>query len=158
MACAPKVPSKAEDAYKAFKLIDGATAVGVNKMKFDELIQSASSELLILADIAKGTSDTLPLRYYQSALEIYKGAETIWANKVENSRWSFVPEDKIMVNADGEQVAQSNHLKVERIKYSTNKSDTYGVVSGDAIPQLWQLAKKQALVADSIVVARRPKT
>lgn len=156
-SCGRRAPSQAEGAYRAFKQIEGATDSGISKTKYDELIQNAAGELLILSDLAKATSDSLPLQYYQAAIEIYKDASMLWADEISNARWSFVPAGKFMLNSGGLRVSQRYHLSIDTIKYFSGHSDNYKVTSKDAISELWQRAIKKAHAGDSLVIARRPK-
>ena len=156
-SCGSKAPSQAEGAYRAFKQIEAATDIGVSKMKYDELIQNAAGELLVLSDLAKGTSDSLPLQHYQAAIEIYKDAGMLWADEISNVRWSFVPAGKFMLNSGGMRVAQRYHFSVDTIKYFSGRPDNYKVTSKDAVSELWQRAIKKAHAGDSLVIERRPK-
>lgn len=73
------VPPVTEPAHRAVKRISAATAIGVNKAAYGELLQDAAAELLILQDLAEGTADTIPLRLYLQALDKYKDANSLWA-------------------------------------------------------------------------------
>lgn len=150
-ACGRTAPPRAERSYRALKQLEGATSVGVSKLKYDELLQNAAGELLILTELAQGSQDTVVLRHYLSALEVYKDAGTLWGEQVSGAQYNWIPAGKIYLEPEGERIAKSYHLAVDTVKVP---GITFSAVSKNAIPELWQRAGKNLSAGDSLVVPR----
>ena len=154
-ACGGRTTPQAEGAYRALKRIEGATAVGVSKMKYDELLQNAAAELLILADLTPNSQDTLTLRHYQAAIKIYKDAGELWGEEISGARYGWIPEGKIYLESAGRRIAQTYHLSTDTVTASYETK--FNVVSKGAISELWQRAGTSVQAGDSLIVARLRK-
>lgn len=148
-------PVLAEGTYRAFKMLQGATAVGVTKPRYDELLQRISGELAILASLAVDSSDTVTLRRYTEALQKHKVAGTLWSEKIENvgettSMWRYgsIPTNHFVIRTEGEALRILRHygLTPRRLnEYWTSMPET-------SISALWQQASTDIAAADALVV------
>lgn len=151
VACSTDVRRPAsEPAYRAMKAIAAATSVGVNKMAYDELLQRAMTELLILNALASGTPDTLVATGYAAALERYNDAKVLWDEKVDNARYSFLPADRIFQSDST--LARKYGLEIRAHAWS-GSSGFYFTVPETSIQTIWSKAELQTVRADSIAVA-----
>ncbi len=81
--CSSKVDqSKFENLYRAGKNVEGALDVGVNLLRYRELVQSFSTEVSIANDRAGGSSERELVKTYNTALAAFKDAETLWGKKL----------------------------------------------------------------------------
>lgn len=152
-ACATQEePVRAEPAYDAFKLLAGATSVGVNKQKDDELLQQAAAVLLRLNDLVAGTRDTLPLVRYATALSIYHDAGKLWAEQVSGRQYDFIPTGRIFASPEVFVLAERYHLPVDTVK--TTFGSRFSTIPDSAIQVLWAQAEAAAIRGDSLVVPR----
>jgi hypothetical protein len=152
-ACSPKESIRSEPTYHAFKAIAGATAMGVTRVRYSELLQNASTELLILSDFAKGTPDTLTATKYAAALTKYKAAQTLWDSQIENAKYDWIPRGQIFLEGEGPEIAAQYSLTTTERKMPYTGS-VYQTVPSTSIQQLWELATADTEHADSLVVAR----
>jgi hypothetical protein len=153
-ACAStpiQVPGEA--VYRAFKQIGGATAIGVTKPRYDELLQNASAELLILADLAPDSVDAPTLRRYGEALEKYKDAGVLWAEQIDDARYDWIPKGRIYLESAAQDVASRYKLPTQTHK-GPYAGGSFETVSSTSIQALWELAHADVRSADSIVVSR----
>lgn len=143
-------PNISEASYRAFKRLSGATAVGVTKLKYDELLQEASAELLILADLAPGSADTAALERYVAALEKYKDAGVLWAEQIDGAQYDWIPKGRIYLEPEAAAIAERYNLPTEAHK--TRFGSSFRSVASTSIQVLWELAKADAVGADSLVI------
>lgn len=152
-SCERPRPVRSEPVYRAFKNIAGATAVGVTKVRYGELLQTASAELLILADFTRGTPDTLVFPHYFEALTKYKAAQTLWDSQIENARYDWIPRGQIYLEGDGNGIASRYDLKVTESKMPYSHA-TFKTVPSTSIQQMWELAGADMALGDSLVLLR----
>jgi hypothetical protein len=67
-----------EPLYRAGKAIGGSTAVGVNQMRFSELLQNLATEVLVASDRAQTDSEKRMTAAYAEAMEIYRQSLEVW--------------------------------------------------------------------------------
>jgi hypothetical protein len=133
------------------KRLEGALAVGVAKPRYDELLQSVSAELLMLADVARTHADSTVLVRYAAALEIYKDAGTLWDEKISSGPYDWIPKGHIFLEAPGRAIANEYDLTTTNRK--TAVGSAFETVSESSLQILWDRAGKEASRADSIVAA-----
>lgn len=81
-ACGREIDEeKFESCYRAAKEIQGAIAVGVNYMKFSELLQKLSTETQILKDVKKTEKEKAIAGQYDTLLVVYKDSFELWQLK-----------------------------------------------------------------------------
>ncbi len=137
-------PASAEGAYRAFKRIGGAIAVGVEKPQYDQLLRDASAELLIFRDLAMDGSDSAIARSYGLALEKYKDAGLLWAAQISSPIYPSTIET----------VASRYHLP-ELMEHTTETR--FRSLATEGIQLIWQQAATDVRAADSVFLAQRSR-
>lgn len=151
LACSPcHTRSATEPSYRAMTAIEAATAVGVNKITYDNLLQGAATELLVLDQIAAGTADTLAVKSYQTALEMYNDAKELWDAKLENARYSFLPPGRIYLSDST--IAKRYDLSITAHRW-TASAGYYFTVPEESIQIIWARASGATSLGDSIAIA-----
>ncbi|HKO16717.1 MAG TPA: hypothetical protein VJU87_10780 [Gemmatimonadaceae bacterium] len=135
--------NSAEEAYRAFKKIAGATTIGVNRLSYDALLQDAAAQVLILRDLAISASDSATLRYYASALEAYKDADALWAEQIKDARYDWIPKGRIMLINPALATRYQLSITTEKMPYTGSE---YQTVPSESIQDIWSVAEA---VADS---------
>lgn len=141
----------AERSYRALKAIEGATAVGVSKPRYDELLQGAFSEILMLRDIA-APEDSATYRRYLEALAIYKDAGSVWDEKINDAKYDWIPKGRIYVEGSVEGIARKYKLPQDTIR--TSFGTKFVSISEESIPLIWEQATAAVSAADSVVVKK----
>jgi hypothetical protein len=77
---------KFESVYRSGKGIESAVGVGVNLLKYRELVQSFATEVSIASDRAATDKEKELVGAYAGALLAYKDAGAIWGKKL-NTSW-----------------------------------------------------------------------
>jgi len=145
LGCAsPSRPASADGAYRAFKRIGGAIAVGVEKPRYDQLLQDASAELLIFRDLAMDGTDSAIVRSYGLALEKYKDAGLLWAVQISSPIYPSVIET----------VASRYHLP--QLMEHTTETHFRSIAAG-GIQLIWEQAATDVRAADSVFLTRRSR-
>ena len=78
-------PEKFEGLYKAGRAIGAATDVGVNILRYRELLGTLATEFEIADDSIKDRVDRDVLAGYGRALEKYKAAGEAWQQKIKSN-------------------------------------------------------------------------
>jgi hypothetical protein len=76
---------KFEPLYRAGKAIEGATASGVGFVKFSELTQAFTTELLVANDRAATDKERQIVALYATAAQAYVDSLTIWRANIQTS-------------------------------------------------------------------------
>jgi hypothetical protein len=147
--CAQRHGPHGEAAYRAFRTIAGATSVGVSRVNYSELLQNASSEMLILRDLSTTQEDSSELRHYANALVAYKDAGTLWDSQIENARYDWIPKEQIFL--DDPSIATRYGLEAtnRRMPYTGTK---YQTTPSSSIQAIWERAESKADSANASVV------
>jgi hypothetical protein len=149
VGCRERSRSESADAYRAFKRLAAATALGVNKPSYDGLLQDAATQVLILRDFAKTTSDSTVFRHYASALDQYKDAAALWSEKIDDSQYDWIPKGRIMLvdttMAARYKLATTSH----EFPYSHTK---YTTVPSESIQKIWLSAESAADSASALLL------
>jgi hypothetical protein len=74
---------KFDGVYRSGKAMEGATGVGVNLLRYRELVQSFASEVSIANDRAQTSTEREMVAQYAKALKAYRDAETLWTMKLK---------------------------------------------------------------------------
>ena len=149
LGCASK-DSQLEGAYRALKMIEGATSVGVAYLRYAELVQIASGELLIAKQRASSQRERECVVRYERALGTYKDASDLWPEKIGGAKYSsLVPEGKIYVAGKVAEIVGRYDLPTE---HGTGYAASLTFVSEDAIQLLWVKAKNQVASGDSLLL------
>jgi hypothetical protein len=84
IGCAGKVDQeKFDPLYRAGKAIEGATSVGVNLIRYRELLGTLAAEVSVGQDKAGSHAERDMVKAYAEALAAYKDAEIVWTQKIE---------------------------------------------------------------------------
>ncbi|MGH6691773.1 MAG: hypothetical protein ACREF4_13965 [Gammaproteobacteria bacterium] len=75
-------PGIFDGVYRAAKAVEGATASGVNYVKFSELLQSFTSEIVIVKDKSLNEADKQLLALFVEALGHYRVSRSLWELKI----------------------------------------------------------------------------
>ncbi len=73
--------AKFEPLYRAAKAVQGSTSVGVNYLKFSELLQTFATELSIAKDKAQTANEKKLVEMYAGVLTDYSDSLSIWTAK-----------------------------------------------------------------------------
>jgi len=85
--CSGKVDQqKFDPLYRAGKAIESATSLGVNILKYRELVQDLATEVSIGNDRASSGREKKMVALFGEALAAYKDAETVWGTKLKATR------------------------------------------------------------------------
>lgn len=141
----------AEASYRAFKKIAGATAMGVNKLGYDALLQEAATELLVLTDLQSSGVDSATLQLYVSALDKYKDAGSLWAEKIDDARYDWIPKGRIYLTNSSMASRYGLQVDTHKMPYTGSRYET---VPETSIQQIWLLAEADADSASRTVIAR----
>ena len=76
---------KFEPLYRAGKAIEGATAVGVGFVKFSELTQAFTTELLVAKDRAATDKERQIVALYATAAQAFVDSLTIWRANIQTA-------------------------------------------------------------------------
>jgi hypothetical protein len=138
-------------AYHAFKRIEGATAVGVTKLRYDELVQDASAELLVLKDMSRTPSDLSLVSRYAEALQAYRDAGVLWSEEIEDARYDWIPKDRIYLESAGFEIAARYGLArmTHRAPYTGASFET---VPTSSLQTIWARAEARVSSGDSLIV------
>lgn len=139
------------ETYRAFKAISGATAVGVSKVRYDELLQNAATEILILSDLASSAADSAILQHYSQALDNYKDAATLWAEQISTSQDEWMPEGRIfLTGAISPLVAK---YQLETASHTVPRTNSqFQTVPSSSIQTVWLQAGREQASADSVLL------
>jgi len=151
-SCVDKQASQIDGAYRAIKMMEGAIGVGVSYARYGELLQDASGELLIAQQRATSASERAAVARYSRALSHYNDAYVLWTEKVDDAKYSFIPEGKILVSGKVATVVKQQWLQTEERRIATS---TFSFVSEDALQLLWSRAGQETARADSLYLTLR---
>jgi len=99
--CAPRVDKqKFEPLYRAGKNIEGAVAVGVNLLKYRELLQGFATEVSIANDKVANDAERALLKNYEEALVAYKDAGAVWEKRLKGDTLSPADDPELVRIAD----------------------------------------------------------
>ncbi len=149
----PPEPVRAEATYRAFKAIEGAVTVGVNRSQFSELLQRAATELLTLKDVVTETADTLPYRVYGEAFLVYQDAGTLWTASIDAARYDFIPSDRIHYS-EGVIAVVAKYQFPKKAHYMESIKATWHSVSDSTIQVLLSRAGSVSTAANENVAIR----
>lgn len=149
----PRDVVQAGNTYRAFKRIAAATSVGVAKVRYDELTQDATTELLIFSDFARDQSDSLAIHHYSAALQKYRDAGVLWGEEINNAPYSFAqgPGEISLETTPAYEIAVRYNFPITINKTYPPASRR---ISSSSIQALWQLAVADEAGADSVVLKR----
>lgn len=147
--CSPKIDQKKyENLYRAAKAIQTATLVGVNYMKFGELLQNLSTEFSIADDMAKEDIEKKMISEYSNALMIYVESYVVWQKKIECIKYDWIPsghihiDDRIRYIVEKYSLSTEFHVdRVSKLKIYTITDDSLTIIWGEAGKHLEKASK-----------------
>lgn len=149
VGCREQSRSESADAYRAFKRLAAATALGVNKPSYDGLLQDAATQVLILRDFARTASDSMVFRHYASALDQYKDAAALWTEKIDDTQYDWIPKGRIMLLDTTMATRYKLTTKFHEMPYTHTK---YTTVPSESIQQIWLSAESAADSASALLL------
>jgi hypothetical protein len=142
-ASPPVDATKFDSLYRSLKAIEGATTVGVNLMKFRDLIQDAATEVLITKDKALNASELKVHAQFVEGLAAYQYSAQLWQlkNQASEEQWK----GEIPVLFEG---VDDPTMEAMVVKYSLATTDRvlplidkkYKSVPAETPQLLWQKA------------------
>lgn len=82
----PKINQQSfEGVHRAAKAIDASIGVGINYIKFQELLQSLATEISIARNKVKSPGEKDLLGIYVEVLSMYHDSAVLWSHKIEHS-------------------------------------------------------------------------
>ena len=87
VACSAGIVDKArhENLYRAAKNMEGAISVGVNLLRYRELLQQFATEMSIAKDKASNQAERDMVAAFDNAFLAYRDAGTLWEKKMGGS-------------------------------------------------------------------------
>jgi hypothetical protein len=164
--------------YRSAKAIEGAAVAGVSYLKFRELLQDLTTELLIVKDSVKDGPNVKLLKIYSDVLDIYKDSGTLWQEQIDDVKdYPLLPQGCILeagLIADKYKLTTYPLVVKSEIRsepsnggYDVDQgpvpAEPFGhvigvqektigkYVSGDSIQLLWDLAEKKLEEANAIL-------
>jgi hypothetical protein len=130
--------AKFEPAYKAMKSIQGATAVGVNYMRFGELLGNFATEVSIAADKTASDKEREILVHYATVLVIYNDSYTIWRTSLSSSRSELLPQGRLVISEEIAPIVDKYYLP---LKFHTFYGINYRSIDlHSSLQKLWDQA------------------
>lgn len=134
-ACSPGIDEKKFDKVsRAAKTIEGSCMVGINYVKFGELLQNLATEVNILKDQLKTKQEGELFKIYLEVLQTYRDSAEMWKTKIDGS--SFVPEGRIFI-MNNDQLVKKYGLDIQ-IHQGLNRD--LNTVSESSIQIIWNRA------------------
>jgi hypothetical protein len=75
--------------YRTARNLDAALGSGVTYIKFGELLQELTAEVMVAGDVAKEESDQALVSAYTDLLTTYKDSAVVWKQKLESDKLDF---------------------------------------------------------------------
>jgi len=154
-----------EGVYSAAKAIDGATSVGVNYVRFRDLVQQLSAGVSIAKDRAPFTDrEAALLALFQNALTHYDNSSIFWKLQTETTDAIYNGEIPIFFETPGR--PGTNALVSLAVSYGIPVTDRiitpplpaepkrYKAVPGNAMQKIWAQASTTVAAAAALYTAK----
>jgi len=130
-----------EPAFRAEKSIESGLTRGVPYDEFETLLQSYTTELLVIRDRAIEDPERTLLRRYGEVAVTYQDSRVLWKEQLDQGvkyGWATAPER----NPDALIVVEGEVTRVvQRYGLATREGPNGPSVTPDAIPALWERAR-----------------
>jgi hypothetical protein len=146
--------SKFENLYRATKAIKGAIAVGVSLNRLSELLQNASTEVLIAQDVAKSENERKLADAYRDTLLIYAESTTIWKKQIEDARYDWIPKGEVYVTSEVAPIVAKYALPTSSRKTPYVNREFQTIEGEKSLQALWIKAGEKAAIADKLYLGR----
>jgi hypothetical protein len=141
--CSPGIDKKKfEAAQKAAHAVQDSIDNMDDYEKFGKVFNAFSDEVITLRERVKGEKEEQLLSAYTELLLTYQDGYQLWEYKVESSRYSWIPEEKIYLEPKVKALALKYHLPVEsHVIELTNHP--WKSVPADSLKIIWERARSQ---------------
>jgi hypothetical protein len=133
---------KFEGTAKAAQAVQKAIDNQDSYLKCGELFDIFSNEVIALRDKVTGDKEQQLLKAYADLLIIYQDGFLLWEYKVESSRYTWIPEDRIYLEPTIKPLAIKYHLPVQSHVVELTKH-AWKSVPADALKLIWERARVQ---------------
>jgi hypothetical protein len=139
---------KFDGVYRAGKAMEGATGVGVNLLKYRELVQAFASEVSIANDRAQTGSEREMVAQYAKALKAYKDAGDLWTRKLQGGAELTVGSDPELLR-----IARDEDYSID----GTGSGSGFRFKLDDAVQSLWRTGRGRLTEATRLYTGQAPK-
>ena len=141
--CSPGIDKKKfEGAAKAAEAVQKAIDNQDDYLKCGELFGVFSTEVIALRDRVANEKEQQLLKAYEDLLITYQDGFQLWDYKVESSRYSWIPADRIYLDPKIMPLAIKYNLSVQsHVVQITNYE--FKSVPADALKIMWERAREQ---------------
>jgi hypothetical protein len=142
-----------EGIYRATKAIDGAIAVGVSYIKFQELLQSLATEILIANDKVKSQQERDLLGMYSEVLSMYRDSAILLKYAIKHSGETDYYGRTFVVSELSPIVVKYNLVTSRGV--GVGREDSTTVISiNDSIKVVWGTAHDQLETANALFLGK----
>jgi hypothetical protein len=146
---------KFDNLYRSFKTIEGAINVGVNYGKYGELLQSVSTEIVIVKDKIKNGNERKLFDYFNDVFLAYNDCFLIWKSKISSGS-KLSEKGRIVVTTEIEPMVSKYALDAEpyEVKIAGITIKEYqgmqSISSNDSMQVIWKKASDLLKKANEI--------
>lgn len=144
-SCLKKEPDKFYNAYRSGKAVTAAISIGVNYLKFGELLIDLAKEVSIASDgvDASNKRDTEILKHYQEAVSIYHDSHKIWELKLDTSGPDEL-KGRVFVSKEVDTMVKKYGLPLEQVDLQYSSSSWSVLKDSEAAIQImWEKAGEE---------------
>jgi hypothetical protein len=132
---------KFDGVYRAGKGMEGATGVGVNVIRYRELLQAFATEVSIANDRAHSAREREMVGQYAGALQAYQDAGFLWGKKLDGAK-------RLSMSSDPEvrRIVLNDAYNIN----GTGSGESFSFEIDDAVQVLWRSARIRLSEANRI--------
>ncbi len=155
LCCSTRIDMKKfESVHRAGRSIEAGTRVGINQVKFEELVQNLAGEIAIARDKLESEEEKEILEIYSATLFIYQDSLALWRAK---TKYATAIErlggtGRILIGSEVSSIVAKYQLQTEPLNPAFPTG--FQAVSEDSIQLLWGAARKELEKANALLYGK----